>query len=197
MGSGMNDWRERLKRIEKLLAYFKEEKLSEHWQKDDLLRLQDAFKLLLTEIQQYFGDMQQELLSRGELINLWDEEKLHIPLTKKLFGMDHYRFYKEVWDELNAVLSVQKETEDLYFRVSISAMQLLFLIHLMHEARIVETPKKGNLFRFISKHIGTLQHEELSYESLRKKYHTADRNTIIKVRRLLMDLVNLINNHHL
>jgi len=191
------DWPAILERIGKLLTHFRDEKLLANWEKKDLLELQDAFTSLVAEIQQYILHTERKLVSRVELIDLWKEDKPYLPLTKELFAQDHYRFYKQLWEELDGLLAVRQQTDDLYFRVSITAMQLLFLIHLMHEANIIETPKKGNLFRFISRHIGTLQQEELSYESLRKKFHTADRNTVLKVRRLLMDLVNLINSRHL
>ncbi|GAA4786171.1 hypothetical protein GCM10023231_12620 [Olivibacter ginsenosidimutans] len=191
------DWSAVLQRIGRLLARFKEEKLTTDWEKKDLLELQYAFASLVSEIVQYVEETERKLVSRVELIDLWKEDKPYLPLTKELFAQDHYRFYKQLWEELHDLLTVRQHADDLYFRVSITAMQLLFLIHVMHEANIIETPKKGNLFRFISRHIGTLQQEELSYESLRKKFHATDRNTILKVRRLLMDLVNLINNRHL
>jgi len=191
------DWLAILQQIGALLTRFRDEKLAANWEKKDLLEIQDAFTSLVTEIQQYVLHAERKLVSRVELIDLWKEDKPYLPLTKELFAQDHYRFYKQLWEELDELLAVRQNTDDLYFRVSITAMQLLFLIHLMHEANIIETPKKGNLFRFISRHIGTLQHEELSYESLRKKFHIADKNTVLKVRRLLLDLVNLINSRHL
>ncbi|MCL4640491.1 MAG: hypothetical protein M5Z89_15955 [Olivibacter sp.] len=191
------DWASVLERLGIFLANFKEEKLEDQWRKDDLLELQKQFSDLLNQLQKTFEGMQDRLAARAQLIELWDDDREYVPLTRAMFGMEQYQFYLHIWEELNVLVRKESPADDLYFRVSITAMQLLFLLHIMHEAKIIETPKKGNFFLFISKHIGTAQQDKLSFESLRKKYHTIDRKTVMKVRRLLMDLVNLINTKHL
>ena len=197
MNERMSSWTVMLKQLGDLLSHFKDDKLGGKWQKEDLLMLQQQFVALIEELLQFITGIRNHLDAREQLIDLWDENKSFAPLTKQLFGQEQYLFYKRLWDEFAALLPTDERQEDLYFRISITAVQLLFLLQIMHEAKVIEAPKKGNLFAFISKHVGTFNQETLSYESLRKKYHAVDRNTIVKVRRLLLDLLNLINTKHL
>lgn len=197
MNEEMSNWIVILRQLEILLSHFKNNKLDGNWEKEDLLMLQQQSVALIEGLQQSFTGFRDHLDAREQLIDLWDENKAYTPLTKQLFGQEQYVFYKRLSDELASLLQTDERQEDLYFRISITAVQLLFLLQIMHEAKVMETPKKGNLFTFISKHIGTFNQEKLSYESLRKKYRAVDRQTIVKVRRLLLDLINLINTKHL
>ncbi|MDM8173453.1 hypothetical protein QT327_03615 [Olivibacter sp. 47] len=137
------DWASVLERLGIFLANFKEEKLEDQWRKDDLLELQKQFSDLLNKLQKTFEGMQDRLAARAQLIELWDDDREYVPLTRAMFGMEQYQFYLHIWEELNVLVRKESPKDDLYFRVSITAMQLLFLLHIMHEAKIIETPKKG------------------------------------------------------
>ncbi len=85
----------------------------------------------------------------------------------------------------------------IFFTVSITLEQLLFLFRLLIETGIVIIKRKSDLYDFIHLHIGTEERKTFSRGSLRNAFASRRQATAKKVKDILMEMVRLINQKYL
>lgn len=85
----------------------------------------------------------------------------------------------------------------IFFTVSITLEQLLFLFRLLIETGIVIIKRKSDLYDFIHLHIGTEERKTFSRGSLRNAFGSRKQATAKKVKEILMEMMRLINQKYL
>lgn len=85
----------------------------------------------------------------------------------------------------------------LFFTVSITLEQLMFLFRLFIETGIMIIKRKADLYDFIHLHIGTEERTTFSRGSLRNAFASRKQATAKKVKEVLMEMVRLINQKYL
>ena len=138
------------------------------------------FCTLLKEFVGYQSDL---LLVRSELQSLLTTSPLSEE-AKQTWMADQLVFYKGWIANAAGQLSGLKDTCTL----KISSKELLLLLRLLRDMDLVEQGSLKQMLGFVCASFRTVNQEHLSYESLRKKYSDMDRASILKVRKLLMNL---------
>ncbi len=85
----------------------------------------------------------------------------------------------------------------IFFTVSITLEQLLFLFRLLIETGIVIIKRKADLYDFIHLHIGTEERKTFSRGSLRNAFASRRQATAKKVKDILTEMTRLINQKYL
>ena len=134
----------------------------------------------LDELRQWNVAMEQDLQGRRRLQELvqekdWDKD------TLQLFWDDQLRFY-DTW--MNKWVE-QMDVDSRRCVVNMSMRKVLMLLRLARDVDIVPNAPLKYAFVFITKHLRTVHQEQISYESIRKKYSQLDEATISEVEILL------------
>lgn len=134
----------------------------------------------LEELRQWNVAMEQDLQGRRRLQELvqetdWDTD------TLQLFWDDQLRFY-DTW--INKWVE-QIDPEWPRAIVSLTIKQLLVLLRVARDVGVLQDAPLKHAFVFIAAHFRTTQQEQISYESIRKKYSQLDESTITEVEVLL------------
>lgn len=79
--------------------------------------------------------------------------------------------------------------------LKLSVKELLVLLRLGKDLKLLGDSQLKQLFQFVSLHIRTERQEVLSYESLRKKYSQIDLETLRQVKKLLDRLSGQMNHY--
>ncbi|MEN5435272.1 hypothetical protein ABE545_16680 [Sphingobacterium faecium] len=123
------------------------------------------------------------------------EQQLNVSLltdmAKRIWLDDQLDFYTEWIQAVESQLSVSREPCVLY----ISAKELLLILRVMRDMELIDQVPLKNMFMFICDHFRTSNQEQLSFESLRKKYSDLDRTTILRVRKLLATMTDRLNTY--
>lgn len=85
----------------------------------------------------------------------------------------------------------------VFFTVSITLEQLLFLFRLLIETGIIIIRRKSDLYDFVHLHIGTEERKAFSRGSLRNAFSSRRQATAKKIKDVLMEMVRLINQKYL
>lgn len=85
----------------------------------------------------------------------------------------------------------------LFFTVSITLEELLFVFRLFIETGIFIIKSKSDLYDFVHLHIGTRERKAFSRGSLRNAFSSRRQATAKKVKDILMEMVRLINQKYL
>lgn len=134
----------------------------------------------LEGLRQWNVAMEQDLQGRRHLQQLvqetdWDTDAL------QLFWDDQLRFY-DTW--INKWVE-QMEPEGPRAIVSMTIKQLLVLLRIARDVGVLQDAPLKHAFVFITAHFRTPQQEQISYESIRKKYSQLDTVAIVEVEDLL------------
>lgn len=105
----------------------------------------------------------------------WDTD------TLQLFWDDQLRFY-DTW--MNKWVE-QTDPDGPRAVVSLTIKQLLILLRLARDVGVLQDAPLKHAFVFIVAHFRTTQQEQISHESIRKKYSQLDESTITEVEVLL------------
>ncbi len=146
----------------------------------EMERLHQRIEKLLEEVRHWSAVMEHELQGRWDLQQLVRKTDLNGDALK-LFWNDQLVFY-ENW------LSKWIEQMDVDSRrcvVNMSMRKVLMLLRLARDVDIVPNAPLKYAFVFITKHLRTVHQEQISYESIRKKYSQLDEATISEVEILL------------
>jgi len=82
---------------------------------------------------------------------------------------------------------LQMEPESQRCVVNISVRKMLMLLRLARDVELLPDDPLKHAFVFITKHFRTAQQEQISYESIRKKYSQMDSVAIAEVEGLLRE----------
>ncbi len=151
----------------------------------EIERLHQRIEKLLEEVRHWSAVMEQELQGRWDLQQLvrksdWSGDAL------QLFWNDQLQFYES---RLNQWM-VQMEPESQRCVVNISVRKMLMLLRLARDVELLPDDPLKHAFVFITKHFRTAQQEQISYESIRKKYSQMDSVAIAEVEGLLRECLN-------
>lgn len=151
----------------------------------EIERLHQRIEKLLEEVRHWSAVMEQELQGRWDLQQLvrksdWSGDAL------QLFWNDQLQFYES---RLNQWM-VQMEPESQRCVVNISVRKMLMLLRLARDIELLPDDPLKHAFVFITKHFRTAQQEQISYESIRKKYSQMDSVAIAEVEGLLRECLN-------
>lgn len=138
------------------------------------------FCTLLREFVNYQSDL---LLVRSELQSLLAISPLSEE-AKQIWMADQLAFYK-VW-----IANVATQFSGLKdaCTLKIASKELLLLLRVLRDLELIEQVSLKQMLGFICTSFRTVNQEHLSYESLRKKYSDIDQSSILKVRKLLMNM---------
>lgn len=148
----------------------------------EIERLHQRIEKLLGEVRHWSAVMEQELQGRWDLQQLvrksdWSGDAL------QLFWNDQLQFYES---RLNQWM-LQMEPESQRCVVNISVRKMLMLLRLARDVELLPDDPLKHAFVFITKHFRTAQQEQISYESIRKKYSQMDSVAIAEVEGLLRE----------
>jgi len=145
------------------------------------------FCTLLKEFESYQSDL---LLARSELQSLL----VTLPLgddAMQFWMADQLTFYKGWIANVALQLSGLKDPCTL----KIASKELLLLLRLLRDMDLVDQGSLKQMLNFVCASFRTVNQEHLSYESLRKKYSDMDRSSILKVRKLLMNMIDKLSTY--
>jgi hypothetical protein len=81
-------------------------------------------------------------------------------------------------------------SQDFKIKTILSVSQLAFYIRLLIEAGVITNKNQVELIRFFSKHFSSLKNENVSSESLRRKYYNIEQTTITSIQEILHRLID-------
>lgn len=144
----------------------------------------------LDELRQWNVAMEQDLQGRRRLQELvqetdWDKD------TLQLFWDDQLRFY-DTW--MNKWVE-QIDPDGPRAVVSLTIKQLLILLRLARDVGVLHDAPLKHAFVFIAAHFRTTQQEQISYESIRKKYSQMDSVAIAEVEDLLRNCLDKLTEY--
>lgn len=109
------------------------------------------------------------------------------PAAIAMYLGDQFDFYRGIIEEMMAAFTGSERARCVSFALSVD--ELLFVIRLLLEERLMETKALKPVFLFLSRYARTAGSASLSYESLRKKYSRSSPAARQHVGRILAQLV--------
>ncbi|MEH6307222.1 hypothetical protein RYH73_16360 [Olivibacter sp. CPCC 100613] len=113
-------------------------------------------------------------------------------IDKKLAS---FRKTRKIWSKF-PVGGAKEDSKKYYFRVSLTARQLIFFFRILLELQILMVGKKKMLFTFIANFIGTPNADRLALHSLLSKDDIPSQQVIEKVKEILIKMINHINTKY-
>ena len=155
-----------------------------------LALLQEQCRDLCTLLKEFVEHHSNMLLVRSELQSLIATSALSEE-ARLIWMADQLAFYRVWIANVEDQLAGLKETCTL----KIPSRELLLLLRLLKDMDLVEQGSLKQMLTFICASFRTVNQEHLSYESLRKKYSDMDRNSILKVRKLLTNMSERLSTY--
>lgn len=155
-----------------------------------LMQLEKKCLDLCTLFKEFMGCQSDLLMARVELqtqlsaVHMSDE-------AKQIWMVDQLAFYKVWVTDLQAQLTGRKDICTL----KISSKELLLIARLLRDMDLFEQCSLKQMLGFICASFCTVNQQRLSYESMRKKYSDVDQGSILKVKKLLLDMSNRLSDY--
>ncbi|MBK1439700.1 hypothetical protein JHJ32_06875 [Parapedobacter sp. ISTM3] len=130
----------------------------------------------------------QQLIARAALHGMVGQAEFPSAGAAGMYHEDQRQWYRHFLGELQQY--VIGGAEERCLRVSVTVVEVLFLLRLFVEEGVIEVRQLKPVFKALSRYMATPHQERLSYESIRKKYSTAPGEARVKVSRLLERLLN-------
>ncbi|SEN21235.1 hypothetical protein SAMN05216436_11326 [bacterium A37T11] len=164
----------------------------ESWNHAALLDINERIHQLLSEATEHLEQLNEQLKSRKELQELLMQLKHKQAKTRTMLWQEQVSFYQDMITEIQEHF---KKEENAYITISLTTLEILFLIRLFLEEEIIQADSLQPIFRFLSSYTGTLQHSRLSFESLKKRYSSS---TAVnkKVKQLLQRMITRIDKYY-
>ncbi|GEM_PF-1450276 len=156
-----------------------------------LVQLEEKCMDLCTLLKEFVDQQSEMLFARSELQSLLASSALSEE-ARRIWMADQLAFYKIWIANVGLQLAGLKETCTL----KISSKELLLVLRLLKDMELVEQGSLKQMLTFVCTSFRTVNQEHLSYESLRKKYSDMDRNSILKVRKLLTNMSERLSAYY-
>lgn len=102
-------------------------------------------------------------------------------------------YYTEKKQQLTLMMTPGKYVEgsgqQSKINTTLSVTQLACYIRLMVEADVITNKNQIELSKFFSRHFSSMKNENISADSLRKKYHNIEKSSVTAVQKMLMTLL--------
>jgi len=149
-----------------------------------LLAFNKQIMEFVTALGHFCSDMQEQVDARIELQQTIEHSDINHTAYEG-FYLDQIAFYRR-WLSGFAELM---PTGRAKCSIGLTARQMLLLLRLARDTGILAEQQLKPYFYFLQASFRTNAQDNLSYESLRKKYSQLDRYTIINVRKLLEEML--------
>ncbi len=111
----------------------------------------------------------------------------------RMYLSDQIDFYQELVADMMAFFTGSERRRCVAFALSVE--ELLFMIRLLLEEKLMETNALKPIFLFLSRYASTTGSATLSYESLRKKYSGINPTAKRNVKRLLANMMGRVERY--
>ncbi|SEK53536.1 hypothetical protein [Parapedobacter koreensis] len=155
---------------------------------DPWLSFNAQVQALLEDLDGQQQRCRQQLMARAALHDMVGQAAFPSVGAAGMYHEDQRQWYRHFLGDLQQYISGGVEGRCL--RVSITVVEVLFLLRLFVEEGVIEVRQLKPVFKTLSRYMATPHQERLSYESIRKKYSIAPGEARVKVRRLLERLLN-------
>ncbi len=149
-----------------------------------LLAFNTQIMEFMKALRRFCSDIQEQIDARIEL----QEAIAHSDINEAAyegFYHDQITFYRQWLSGFSELMPTGKTK----CTIGLTAQQILLLLRLARDTGILAEQQLKPYFYFLQTSFRTNAQDNLSYESLRKKYSQLDRYTIINVRKLLEEML--------
>ncbi len=150
----------------------------------NLLAFNSQILEFMAALRKFSSDMQEQIDARIELQGAIKISGINHSAYESFYH-DQIAFYRQWLSGFGEVMRTDKGK----CAIGLTARQILFLLRLARDLGILAEQQLKPYFYFLQTNFKTNAQDNLSYESLRKKYSQLDQYTIVNVRRVLEEML--------
>ena len=144
----------------------------------------------LSEVSHQLEEWKRQLDARRELQRLLGDTLPSDDYIRSMWWQEQSHFYEQL---IGQIESYFKEENTGYITISLTALELLFIVRLSIDEGIMKADSLQTVFRSLSTTIGTEKQGLLSAESLKKRYSMWHEGSRKRIKQLLLNLIRRID----